>query len=82
MSAPNFRQWYRLPMDCLTCEQLQAESERLRERYYEARAYLDSIAGTSKLAAYTRARTEANNAWIEAEVARIELDRHQRTHAP
>jgi hypothetical protein len=46
---------------------------------YEARSYLDGIVGTSKLADYTHARIQANNACI-AELARIELKRHQRGH--
>jgi hypothetical protein len=67
-------------MDCPTCEQLQSQFEYLRERYYEARSYLDDIAGTSKLWEYTKARTQANDAWLESEAVRIELERHRRTH--
>lgn len=74
---------YRLPMtDCLTCEQLTAEFERLERRYAEAKGYLTNIAKTAVADRYNRARMQADEARLEYEVARIELERHQRTHTP
>jgi hypothetical protein len=69
-------------MDCLTCEQLAAEFERLERNCTQARDYLTEARQTSGVKLYSLAKVAANEAWLGSEVARIELERHQRTHAP
>ena len=68
-------------MECLTCEQLTAEFERLERNCVASRAYLDEAKGISNVSEYRRAKIETNEAWLEREVSRIELERHQRTHS-
>jgi hypothetical protein len=67
-------------MDCLTCEQLTAEFERLERHYATARGHLDGFSGISNAELYNRMRRESDDARLEFEVSRIELERHQRTH--
>ncbi|HTA44951.1 MAG TPA: hypothetical protein VK789_21025 [Bryobacteraceae bacterium] len=68
-------------MDCLTCDQLAAECERLERNCTEARGYLSEARGTSGVKQYNIAKAQANEAWLDSEVARIELERHRRTHS-
>jgi hypothetical protein len=68
-------------MGCLTCERLAAEFERLERIHTAARGHLDEAIGTSTVSHCRRARTQTNEAWIECELSRIELDQHRRTHA-
>lgn len=70
------------PMDCLTCEQLTAEFERAQQRYSEARAQLTACNETSNAKTYRAVKEYAEDARMEYEVTRIELERHQRTHQP
>ena len=67
-------------MDCLTCEQVTAEFERLEQRYSEALRHLTDTRGSAPIGEYKRTKVELNEAWLKYEVARIELERHRRTH--
>jgi hypothetical protein len=67
-------------MDCLTCEQLTAEFERLERRCAEARARMSELYNAPDAREYNRAKVQANEAWLDSEVARIELEKHERTH--
>lgn len=67
-------------MECLTCEQLTAEYERAERNSAEARGKLSELRESGDVDKYTRAKALANEAWLESEVAKIILERHQRTH--
>lgn len=68
-------------MDCLTCEQLTAEFERLERKCAAAKGRMSELCDTSDSREYNHAKVQVNDAWLDSEVARIELERHQRTHS-
>jgi hypothetical protein len=71
---------YRLPMDCLTCEQLIAEFEQAETRFAMACDYFEKHSGSTNRELFDTIKHDADKAEIERDVARIELERHQRTH--
>lgn len=66
--------------ECVSCDQLKSKFHRLERDYAAARGYLKDIAATSQIENYSRAKEKADDAGVEYEVAKIELERHQRTH--
>jgi hypothetical protein len=68
-------------MDCVTCEQLTAECERAEKHYAVACGQLSVFSKTASAGTYRAVKEFTEEARLEYEVARIELERHQRTHA-
>ncbi len=65
--------------DCPECTRLADERERLERSYADA---LDSMASSrgALRAEYTKMKIAANEAWLYAECARQELQRHKLGH--
>jgi hypothetical protein len=70
---------YAYLVSCEECIRLRGEHERLNRAYIAAHKATDgAYGGTAK--EFTRLRTVSNGAWLDAEIARAELERHQREH--
>jgi hypothetical protein len=65
--------------DCPECTRLADEHERLERSYADA---LDSMASSrgALRSEYTKLKIATNEAWLYAECARQELERHKRVH--
>jgi hypothetical protein len=68
-------------VDCLTCEQLIAQFEQTETRYAMACDYLEKDSGITNRALYDTIRHDTDKAELKREFARIELEKHERTHA-
>lgn len=63
-------------MDCEECARLRAEHDRLNKAYIAAH----EATAAGPLKPFVRLRTVSNEAWLDAETARFELQRHERGH--
>ncbi len=68
-------------MQCLECARLLAEYEKLESDYGTAIQALGSKRDTGVASEYIRLRTAADEARIDCELARLELEQHKRVHA-
>jgi len=68
-------------MRCSECDRMLAEYERLEGDYATAIQTLGARRDTAIASEYIRLRTAADEARIDCEVARLELERHKRIHA-
>jgi hypothetical protein len=66
-------------MLCEECVRLRAESQRLNRAYLAAVESADEAYGVSA-ESFARLRAALNGAWLEADLAWRELERHQRGH--
>jgi hypothetical protein len=57
------------------------EFDRLEQSYAKARADLAEFSRVAIVQRYRRAKTEAEQSRVDYEIARIELERHQCSHA-
>jgi hypothetical protein len=67
-------------MDCVYCDQFRSEHERLEQIYANAVNALSARPKKAPLTEYRRLRIAADDARIDAEVARLECEKHQRMH--
>lgn len=67
-------------MACAECDRLSTELERLERIYARALGVLRENANDGSTAEYQRLSAATYETRIDADVARIELERHQRTH--
>lgn len=67
-------------MRCPECDRLITEYERLESGYATALQRLDDLRDTVVASEYIRLRTAADEAGIDCEIARLELERHRRIH--
>lgn len=68
-------------MDCAECDRLLAEYERLEQAYATAVNVLNSSAETANVSEYMRLRAAADEARLDSEVARLQLEQHKRVHS-
>jgi hypothetical protein len=68
-------------MNCVECDRLRGEYERLLLAYASAVNLLNGRSGTAIAFEYMRLRTDAGEARIDCEIARLELERHKRVDA-
>jgi hypothetical protein len=68
-------------MNCVECDRLRAEYERLLLAYASAVNLLSSRSGTAAAFEYMRLRAGADEARIDSEIARLELERHRQFDA-
>ena len=68
-------------MECDECDRLRAEHERLERAYASAIEVLAARSGISSAAEYTKLRAVADEARIDSEGSRLELERHKRIHS-
>lgn len=73
--------WYLRSMDCAECEVLRRVAEDLCHKYEGARDSMFRLPETANSDQLNRAKSRVNEARLDFEVARIELQRHQRTHS-
>ena len=67
---------------CEECARLLAEHERLKDiRRVAADMLRIASAGSFPAREYRRLRVTANEAWLDAECASLELDHHRRRHS-
>jgi hypothetical protein len=66
--------------ECGQCDRLRSEYERLERAYAFAINNLAARSGTAPLTEYTRLRVIADEARIDSEVARLELEKDKRIH--
>jgi len=69
----------RLMPDCAECNRLMAECERRDREYKEALAALKSLEA-SPAPVFMSSRLMADEAKLDAELARRKLDRHRKQH--
>lgn len=67
-------------MECSQCEVLRMAYETLEKKYAKARGRFTELYTSPHAGDFKRARARADEARLDYEVARIELERHQRTH--
>jgi hypothetical protein len=68
-------------MECGECNRLRLEYERLERAYASAIDTLTTRSAIAPVAEYIRLRTFADEARLDSEVARLELEQHKRIHA-
>jgi len=68
-------------MRCLECDRLLAEYEKLETDYATTVQTLGARRDIASASEYIRLRTAADEARIDCEVARLELEQHKRIHA-
>ena len=68
-------------MRCPECDRLLAAYERLEGDYATAIQTLGSRRDTAAAPEYIRLRTAADEARIDCEVARLEMEQHKRVHS-
>jgi hypothetical protein len=68
-------------MECGQCDRLRLEYERLERAYAAAIDTLTTRSDTAPAAEYIRLRTFADDARLDSEVARLELEKHKRIHS-
>jgi len=68
-------------LDCTECICLQKEFDRRERAYAHAYGVLTSVSETARAHEYSRLRGIADEARIDSEVARLELEQHQKSHA-
>jgi hypothetical protein len=67
-------------MNCVYCNQFRSEHERLEQVYATAVNALNARDKKAPLAEYHRLRIAADDARIDAEVSRLECEKHNRMH--
>jgi hypothetical protein len=68
-------------MDCSECIRLTAGFDRLERAYAAKVGILTASAHTAQANEYTTLKVAADEARIDSEVARLELEQHKRKHA-
>jgi hypothetical protein len=68
-------------MDCAECEKLKRAFNGLERVYAAARDRLDAVSKSGNAETSSYAHAVLNTIRLDCEVARITLERHQRTHA-
>jgi hypothetical protein len=68
-------------MECPECKRLTAEFERLERASATAIGMLRASAHTARANEYSRLRIAADEARVDSEVARLELEQHKRRYA-
>jgi hypothetical protein len=68
-------------MNCVECDQLRDEYERLALAHASTVSLLNSSSGSAIAFEYMRLRTDADEARIDSEIARLELEQHKRVEA-
>lgn len=68
-------------MTCSHCDRLQREFDRAERVYARAYGVFTSSALTPRASEYNRLKAIADEARIDSEVARLELEQHTRIHA-
>ena len=68
-------------MECSECDRLRSEHERLKRAYASAINILTARFDITPAAEYIRLRAIADEARIDSEVARLELEQHKRIHS-
>jgi hypothetical protein len=66
-------------MDCPECDRLTAEYRRLEQEYASAVNLLNAPIA-SEVREYIKLRAAADEARIDAEIARLELEKHKGVH--
>jgi len=64
---------------CEDCTRLRAEHDFRNRAYITAHVATDA-AHWGLVKEFLRLRVVSNEAWLDAEIARLELERHQRRH--
>jgi hypothetical protein len=67
-------------MDCAECDRLRSECERLEQAYAAAINTLNSRVGNAPSFEYIELSTAVNEARIDSEIARTELEQHRLVH--
>lgn len=67
-------------MDCHECNRLLVEYERLENLYVVAVNALNARSETARASEYIKLRAAADEARMDAELARLELEQHQQIH--
>jgi hypothetical protein len=70
-----------ISMQCPECDRLLAHYERLEGVYAIAIQTLGARRDSSLVSEYIRLRTAADEARVDCEVVRLELEQHKRVHA-
>lgn len=65
---------------CAECDHLRGKFDRLERRYAHAYGVLTSFADTARASEYNRLKATADEARIDSEIARLELEQHRRVH--
>lgn len=64
----------------MECARLSIGYYRLRTVHLDALNELQTTTSGASVRVYKAAQIKTNEAWLEAEVARLELERHKREH--
>jgi hypothetical protein len=67
-------------MDCAVCDRLSAHSARLERAHADVIKTLSDRIETLSAREYMRLRASADDARIDSEIARTELEHHKRIH--